>query len=65
MQPPRRPLPHFPDSSHTKWEGEELVASMGRAEVPLVMHADFARIPQKVAHLRSAGLWKRGSLGER
>jgi hypothetical protein len=28
------------------------------------VHADFARLPQKVAHLRSAGLWKRGSRRE-
>ena len=60
----RLPAGHFPDSSHTKWEGEELTTSMGRAEAPFVVHADFARIPQKVAHLRSAGLWKRGSRRE-
>ena len=58
------PAGHFPDSSHTKWEGEALTTSMGRAEAPFVVHADFARIPQKVAHLRSAGLWKRGSRRE-
>ena len=58
------PAGHFPDSSHTKWEREELVASMGRAEAPFVVHADFARLPQKVAHLRSSGLWKRGARRE-
>ena len=54
------PAGHFPDSSHTNWEREELAASLGRAESPFVVHADFARLPQKVAHLRSSGLWKRG-----
>ena len=58
------PAGHFPDSSQTKWEGEELAASMGRAESPFVVHADFARLPQKVAHLRSSGLWKRGARRE-
>ena len=58
------PAGHFPDSSHTNWEREELAASLGRAESPFVVHADFARLPQKAARLRSSGLWKRGARRE-
>ena len=58
------PAGHFPDSGHTKWDSEELAAFTGGVESPFVVHADFARIPQKVAHLRSSGLWKRGSRRE-
>ena len=65
--PPRTvcslPTVHFPDRRHTKWH-DELQAFPDGADSPFIVHADFARLPQKVAHLRSAGLWKSGSRRE-
>ena len=65
--PPRTvcslPTVHFPDRRHTKWD-DELQAFPDGADSPFIVHADFARLPQKVAHLRSAGLWKTGSRRE-
>ena len=65
--PPRTvcslPTVHFPDSRHTKWK-DELSAFPDGADSPFIVHADFAKLPQKVTRLRSAGLWKRGSRRE-
>ena len=60
------PESHFPDSRTLSWTDGQLGASAAtsQSDSPFIVHADFAGIPQKVRHLRSSGLWKKGSRRE-